>query len=99
MTTNANHITVLLAVAHAAIDYHQATQEAWRAKEAYREACRQWKKAQGFDRYDRIREEDPEAFSAMKAATSEDHAKAKAAKGVEYNAKRRFLTAVRRVGS
>lgn len=96
MTINVNHIAALLAVAKAAIDHQRAIDKARSAKEAYHEACRQWKEAHGFDRYDKISVDCRGAFEAMKAATHEEHAKAHVEKRAEYNAKRRVWTAIRR---
>ncbi|NYT61446.1 hypothetical protein H0A66_03790 [Alcaligenaceae bacterium] len=96
LTTNANHIAALLTVAQAAIDHQRATDKAKDAKEGYREACRQWKEAHGFDRYDKISVSYPAAFDAMIAATEEEHGKAQVEKRAEYNAKRRLWTAIRR---
>lgn len=99
MTINANHIAALLAVAQAAIDHKRATDRAKDAKAAYHEACRQWKEAHGFDRYDKISVDCLGAFEAMKAATHEEHAKAHAEKRAAYNAERRLQTAIRRAES
>lgn len=96
MTINANRIAVLLAVAQAAIDHKRAADRAGDAEEGYREACRQWKEAHGFDRYDKISVNCPAAFDTMIAATHEEHAKARVEKRTEYNAKRRLWTAIRK---